>query len=204
MEHFASIILGAFVLIQAVILGWFAYNQKTKDKMTELKIEGVKLENEKRIATNNRSVATIHGVLWGLLHELDFSRCFIIQPHPEHKHLYLSVAFEVDKPGVSEVKAFFQNIPISTMAKFVKEIATTSIILIEDVDREISDTKAQSMMMLAGTSQLILKQLMDENGSWIGTLVVENTNRKQYNKEEAIEKMVVAATHIQYILPPIN
>jgi hypothetical protein len=162
------------------------------------------MDNTQRMAINNRNIASIHGTLWELMHKLNSDRCFIIQPHPEQKHVYLSVAYEVDRKGVSQVKDFFQNVPISDMARFVKEVATTVWIYWDDVPIQVSDTKAQSMMITAGTKQLILRQLVDVNQSWIGTLVVENIDVKEYDIETTKEHVTHAATSIQYILPPIN
>jgi len=204
MEHLSVIITSVFGGIITFAIAWLAYNQKTKDKMTDVKIEGIKIENERKSATNNRHIATIHGVIWELLLSLNADRCFIMQPHPEQKHMYLSVAFEVGRLGVSPVKDFFINIPISSMAKFSKEIATTPWIYIEDTGKDIGDKKAQSMMILAGTKQLALRQLVDTNSSWIGTLVVENIDYKDVDKEKSMERILQAATSIQYILPPIN
>ena len=63
MEHIASIFTGLFSLVSAVIVAFFAYNQYTKNKITDAKIEKMKEENIERAARNNRHIATIHGML---------------------------------------------------------------------------------------------------------------------------------------------
>ena len=203
MEHLANII---GIVIGAIATGWAAwlqYNQNTKEKMTDFKIEKLKAENTERAALNNRHIATIHGAMWELLHKLETDRCFIIQPHPEHKHLYMSVALEVDRKGISPVKDVFQNIPISDMAGFVKEAATNHWIYYNDVEKQVGDRKAQSMMFLAGSVQIAIRQLVDVKGSWIGSLVIENINQKDYDKQYFMDTITATANTIQFILPPI-
>jgi hypothetical protein len=204
MEHISTIIIAAIAAISTIVTAWFVYNQKTKDKKTDLKIEKMKAENIEKMALNNRHIAIIHGEMWELLHKLDADRCFIIQPHPEHKHLFLSVAFEVDRKGISAVKDIFQNVPISDMAGFVKKIATECWIYYDDVAKQVDDRKAQSMMFLAGSTQIAIRQLVDVNGSWIGSLVLENITEKHYEKQIAMDSITESGNVIQFVLPPIN
>jgi hypothetical protein len=204
MEHLATIIVGFFGVLGTAWAAWLTYNQQTKDKLTDLKIEQLKSDNIEKAAANNRHIATIHGQMWELLHKLDADRCFIIQPHPEHKHLFLSVALEVDRKGISPVKDIFQNVSISDMAGFVKMMATSHWLYFDNVDKQVEDKKTQSMMFLAGTVQLAIRQLVNVQGSWIGSLVVENINLKEYNKQESMEIITNSANMMQFILPPIN
>ena len=204
MEHLANII---GIIIGAIATGWAAwlqYNQNTKEKMTDFKIEKLKAENIERAALNNRHIATIHGAMWELLHKLDTDRCFIIQPHPELKHLYLSVVLEVDRKGISPVKDVFQNIPIGDMAGFVKEAVANHLIYYDNVEKQVEDKKAQSIMFIAGSVQIAIRQLVDVKGSWIGSLVIENINHKNYDKQCFIDTITAVANTIQFILPPIN
>jgi len=203
MTHLTTIIVAIIAAIPTIVCGWFIYNQSYKDKMTDIKIEQIKVENDTKFAINNRNIAYIHGTMWELLHKLEADRCFIIQPHPEHKHLFLSVCFEVDRKGVAPVKDFFQHIPVNTMPKFIKDMAANVWLYYDDIAK-IDDPKAQSMMIMAGTKQLVLRQLVDVNSSWIGTLVIENIDIKGFDKEPAMETISTAATSIQYILPPIQ
>jgi hypothetical protein len=204
MEQIAVIVTGFFALLSTVVTLWFRSNQKTKDKMTDLKIENIKKENDNKIALNNRHIALIHGEMWELLIRLDADRCFIIQPHPEHKHLFLSVALEVDRKGISPVKDIFQNVPISEMAGFTKLLATDIWMYFDDVETQVQDKKAKSLMAIAGTVQVAIRQLTDVSGSWVGSLVVENINVKEYDKDFGMNSITNSANLIQFILPPIN
>jgi len=203
MENITVIMTGMFTLISSIVLAWFGYNQKTKDKMTDLKIEKLKNETIEKAAMSNRHIAIILGELYALLHKLEADRCFIIQPHPEHKHIFLSVALEVDRKGIAPVKDIFQNIPISDMAGFVKDMATNVWMYFDNIEKQVSDLKTQSMMFLAGSNQVAIRQLLDVRGSWIGSLVVENITPKDFCKDACKDTISNSAHVIQYILPPI-
>ena len=203
-EHWTKVITALFSLIIAVAVPWFAYNQHTKDKMTDYKIEQMRLFNEEKISTNNRQIAIIYGEMYDLMHQLDVDRVFIIQPHPELKHIYLSVFLEVDKKGTSMVKDMFQNIPISEMAQFSKTMATTCWLYYNNIDDQVIDKRTQSLMRLAGSTHIIIKQLVNTSGEWIGSLVAENTNNKLLDENRAQEIIKNTANTIQFILPPIN
>jgi hypothetical protein len=198
-----TIIVGVIAALGVAWGAWLQFYQYAYNKKQDLKLEGIKIDNDRQMATNNRHIASIHGIMWELLHKLNADRCFIIQPHPERNHRYLSVVFEVDRPGVSAVKEFFQNIPMSDMTPFAKDMSSNVWLYYDDVDRQVGDKKAQSMMFLAGTVQLALRQLVDVKSEWIGTLVVENIDVKEYDKDKAMEIIGTAATSTQYILPPI-
>ena len=199
-----TVITAFFTLVLGLATAWFAYNQNTKDKMTDLKIEQLKQDKDNELATNNRHIAIIYGELWSLMLKLDADRCFIIQPHPEHKHIFLSVAHEVARKGISPVKDIFQNIPISDMASFTKDAATNVWIYYDDVDKQVNDKKALSMMNLSGSTQICIRQLVNAKNSWIGNLVIENIDIKSFNRQESMEIITNTANTIQFILPTIN
>jgi len=190
-------------LIGGIISTYFVYNQKTKDKMTDLKIEQIKKENEHEFAKNNRHIAIIYGELFRLLSKLDIDRCFILQPHPDKKYRYLSVVLEVDKTGISEVKYLLSNIPMSDVGDFSKQLSTNNWLFFDDINNQVKDKKILSLMNIAGVNTIALKQLVDTQNEWIGTLVVESITPKTFD-DKMIELIVSIANTIQFILPPIN
>ena len=204
MEHLTTILQSLFTLLATLGGAWFVYNQHTKNKMTELKIEKMKEDNENKRLMDTRNTAICFGELWSLLYRLNSDRCFIIQPHPIDKHSFLSVVFEVDRKGISAVKEIFQNIPISDMAQFAKLLATNIWLYFDDVEKQVNDKKAQSMMALSGSTQICIRQLVNAKNSWIGNLVVENIDLKDIAKQEAMDIITNTATTIQFILPPIS
>lgn len=203
MEHIAIILTGLFSLVSSALAMWFKYNQKNHDKKTDLKFEQMKKANDEKLAINNRQIAVIYGEMWNLLHSLNVDRVFIIQPHPDMKYLYLSVLLEVDKHGISMVKDIFQNIPMSEMADFSRTLATTCWLNFNDIDEQVIDRRTQSLMRLAGSTHIVIKQLVNASGSWIGSMVVENTGDKPLG-DNAKESVKNTANTIQYILPPIS
>ena len=203
-QHLATIIVGFFTLITGLYTIYTNSNQSTKEKLTDFKIEQMRLFNEEKINTNNRHVAVIYSELYDLMHKLDVDRVFIIQPHPEVKNTYLSVVLEVDKKGISMVKDMFQNIPISEMPKFSKVLSTTNWLYFTDINSEVGDARTQSLMRTMGSTNIAIRQLTNTAGEWIGSLVAENTQGRDLNSDSAVDAMKNTANTVQYILPPIN
>jgi hypothetical protein len=179
-------------------------NQNEKDKLTDLKIEKIRIENTERSALNNRNVALIIGAMWETLHKLDADRCFVIQPHPEHRHQFMSVALEVTRPGVSYVKEIFQNVPMSDMPSFSKLIASNVWLYFDNPPNQVDDKRALSMMLIAGSMQIAIRQLTNAENKWVGSLVVENIKVRDYNESICMETVGNCADAIRFILPPIN
>ena len=202
-EHVAIILTGLFTLISTVLAGWFAYNQKTKDRMTDLKIDQIKKESENKSAINNRHIAIIYGEMWDLVNKLEADRCFIIQPHPELKYLYISVVLEVDRKGISMAKDLVCNIPMNDIGNFSKELASNSWLYFDNIDGQVFDLRIRSLMRMAGSTNIAIRQLANINNEWIGSIVVENTKQKPLS-DDAREIMTNIANMIQFILPPIN
>lgn len=64
--------------IGTIIMSWFAYNQKTKDKMTDLKIERIRTEEQIKSRRRSDNSGIIFGELWSVLHELHADRVYIV------------------------------------------------------------------------------------------------------------------------------
>ena len=198
-----NIIVAIIAIIPTIICGWFVYDQNTKDKMTDFKIEQMRKENEIKTVNNSRHIAMIYGELWTLLVNLEADRCFILQPHPEKKHLYISASFEVNKKGISKVSDVVQNIPISEIPLFAKEIATNMWLYYDNIDSQVPCLLIKSLMKISGSTNIAIKQMVNISGDWVGSLVVENTAQKPLD-DHAREYMRYAVQTIQFILPPKN
>ena len=204
MEHISVILTGFFSLLATSLAAWFAYNQHTKNKLTDLKMETIKKENEVRYAADSRSIAIIYGSLWGLLNKLDVDRCYILQPHPNMKHYYLSINIEVNKNGVSFVREIIQNFPISEVPDFTKELGTNCWIFYDNIEEQVKDARAKSIMKLVGPKQIAIKQLVNIRGEWVGSLIASSIKESSYNEVDLCKEMKNVANVIQFILPPIN
>jgi len=203
MKHISIIIAGFFALLNGCFIAYLGYNQSSKDKLTDFKIEQMRLENESKSAENNRHIAIIYGEMYNLLHRMDADRCFILQPHPSARPVYVSVAIEVTRNGVSTISDIVRNIPVSDLSLFVKEMAANRWIYIDDVESQVNDLRAKSIMRIAGATNICIKQLNNANEEWIGSLIIENTTGRIFDDDAQFLTRSTANT-IQFILPPIN
>jgi len=114
MEYIPAIISA----IGTILVAWFAYNQKTKDKMTDLKIEQIRTNNEMKQRRRADNSAIVHGELWEALHELHADRVYIVQPHPLGNESMISIYFESKRKGVESMKPKIQDLKMSEVAGF--------------------------------------------------------------------------------------
>ena len=193
--------------ITAGIALWFTYNQYTKNKMTDYKLEKLKEEDKKQQVVNAGNIATIFGELWELLYFLKADRVYIIQPHPLYRQMYISATLEVKNYGVSSAKNTLTNVKIETLPKFVARLAKEDLIFIEDTEVADVETKVKSIMVGNGCKSIFIKKLVDENNNWIGSIVLGYLRPfKEYGVErKLIERMTrTSAMSIQYILPELK
>ena len=200
-EYLPSIITA----LGTIVLGWFTYNQYTKNKLTDVKIEQWKLDLDKKRRQDAGSIATCFGYLWELLHFLKAGRVYLIQPHPLSKALYISATLEVKRNGVSSVKDNMTSIPVNTIADFVSKLANEDYIYINDVESADIDKKVKSIMLYNGCQTVAIRRLMDNDNKWVGNIVVgfpEGLDQLTVEESQLVEKMTRdAAQSIQGILP---
>ncbi len=197
MEFIAPIITA----IGTIIVAWFAYNQKTKDRMTELKVEMFKKEEEAKFKRRADNSSIIYGELWNVLHELEADRVYIVQPHPLDNESMLSVFFEVKRMGFSGMKERIQGLPIAEVAKFSSDLVRNLFMYFTDIDKQVTDKRAMSIFAYGGCKSAIVKRLSDSRHDWNGSIFCEFTHPMSVSEETAQKVMHTAATNIQYILP---
>mgnify|MGYP006385147865 CR=1 FL=1 len=78
--------------IGTIIAAYFAYNQYTKNKITDLKIATWKEQVDQKHAERTSNIARIYGELYEVLHTTKADRVVILQPHPLINSMYLSVS----------------------------------------------------------------------------------------------------------------
>lgn len=190
--------------IGVIIVAYFTYNQYTKNKVTDYKLEKWKAEdkiqNKKRI--DNGMI--VYGELWDLLYDLKADRVYIIQPFPLGHEETLSIYFEVKRRWAEPMRPHIQRLKISEVAKFSSELAKNLFMYITDIDEQVKDRYAQSIFSSCGTKNVVVKRLSDNTHDWVGSIVCEFINDMNVNEEEAREKLHTKATNIQYILPEIR
>lgn len=200
MEYIPAIISA----IGTIIAAWFAYNQYSKNKYTDLKIEKWKTEEESRNAKRSSDMSKIYGVLWQLLHYLQADRVYIVQPHPLTNNLFLSVSVEVTRNGVSGMKEVVQSLPMSNVAAFSAELSQRDFLFYKDVEEEVKDKRARSLLTTNGCCSAIIKRLADDQHDWIGSVFCEFTRETDLKPDYARKELGDAANNIQYILPELR
>lgn len=197
MENIPAIISSIAVILSA----WFSYNQYAKNKLTDLKIEKWKAEEEVKSVKRSDNIAQIYGVLWQLLHELQADRVYIVQPHPLVNNLFLSVSLEVKRNGVSAMKPNVQRLPMSDVAAFSAELSARDFLLYRNIDTEVKDKRARAIMTTNGCCSVVVKRLTDDEHDWIGSIFCGFTHEQQLQPASLRQQLQEAADHIQYILP---
>lgn len=195
-QYFPAIITA----VGTIIMGWFGYNQYTKNAETDHKIEKWKKEEEQRTVKRSEDLAKIYGQLWHLLHNLGADRVYIVQPHPLINNMYLSISLEVCENGVSAMKPLIQKMPMSEVSAFAAELAGRDFIFHSDVS-EIKDAKTRSIFSNNGTDVVAIKRIKNNEYDWIGSIFVEHSRSADRPIVFYREQLKTAAENIGYILP---
>lgn len=203
-EHIAVIVCGFFGLVQAVLIAWFNYNQKSKDEKTKMDIEDHKRKIAQKAHKSSECRAKIYGKLWHLLEDLGAERVYIVQPHPLTTNEYLSISMEVKGDGVSPMSPVIQNMPMSEVASFASELATRDFLFYKDIETEVKDTKARAILTTNGSRMAVIKKLSDYDHKWIGNIFVEYTHDGDLQPVELRKHLCEAADYIQHILPELK
>lgn len=197
MEYLPEIISALAVIITA----WFSYNQYAKNKLTDLKVEQMQRDNEVKRKRRSDNSALVHGELWEILHELKADRVYIVQPHPLGNESMVSIYFESKRKGVESMKPRIQNLKMCDVAKFCADLTKNLFMFITDIDNQVTDRYAKSLLSSCGTEQVIIKRLSDNSHDWVGSIFCEFTHGTKIDEGEARTILHEAAMNIQYILP---
>ncbi len=197
MEYLPEIISALAVIITA----WFSYNQYAKNKLTDLKVEQMQRDNEVKRKRRSDNSALVHGELWEILHELKADRVYIVQPHPLGNESMVSIYFESKRKGVESMKPRIQNLKMCDVAKFCADLTKNLFMFITDIDNQVTDSYAKSLLSSCGTEQVIIKRLSDNSHDWVGSIFCEFTHGQKIDEAEARAILHEAAMNIQYILP---
>lgn len=183
---------------------WTKYNQDAKNKKTEYEIE--KLRNEDKVKNERRSdnSTIVFGELWNVLYETGASRVYIVQPHPLGHEEMLTIYFEVKRKGVEAMKPHIQNMKISEVARFASELVKNVFMYITDIDAQVDDRYARSILSSYGCESAIVKRLSNNRHDWVGSIFCEFTDEMRVSEADAKDILHTAATNIQYILPEIR
>lgn len=174
MEYVAAVITA----IGAIIMAWFTYNQNTKDKLTDYKLEKWKKESERKMGEQTAIYSDIYSKLHLLINKLDADRVYIIQPHPLVDSLFISVTLEVTHPyrDVTNQKKNMQNLRMSQWNWFSRKLQEEYIVY-SDISM-ISDIRTKAEFSQQGIKSIVGVKMVDENDRWIGNLCAGFTHRR--------------------------
>ena len=190
--------------IGVIIVAYFTYNQYTKNKVTDYKLEKWKEEDKVKNKRRIDNGMIVYGELWDLLYGLKADRVYIIQPYPLGHEETLSIYFEVKRKWAEPMKPHIQKMRICEVAKFASELAQNVFLYITNINEQITDRYAQSIFSSCGTSHVLVKRLSDNQHDWVGSIICEFVGDMEISEEDARNELHKKATNIQYILPSID
>ena len=188
------------MLITPFYVAWLSYNQYSKNKKTDFELELLKTKESDSHLKFTENVTNVYGELWQLLAETDATRVYIIQPHPIHSAVFVSVLYEVCHRGVSGMKGVVLNVEIINAIKFVNMLEANNLFVSNDLDKDLDSDYMKSVFNSMGTESMVIKKLINHNKNWAGSIVVEYKKSKQIT-DEVIRTIGYTANTIQYILP---
>lgn len=186
--------------VGVIVAAWFSYNQYAKNKLTDLKVEQFKKDEERRSYNRSSNSAKVFGELWRVLYETKADRVYIVQPHPLGHTAFLSIQFEVKRKGMEGMRMSIQRLPMSEVAVFSKAMADNLFMCFTDIDNQVNDRVAKSLLSSNGCVNVAIKRL-DSSTDWVGSIFCEFVDPMIVSEERVHEVMHEAAMNIQYILP---
>lgn len=200
MTDIAAIITAIGGLI-GIIFGFFQYSH---NKYTDLRIKMIEKEEEGKSKIKAMASSNVYEEIWGLLYYLGAARVYIVQPYPLDRTNYVSVEYEAKRKGITGMKEAIQKIPVTKMPGFIKCLAKTQYMYIQNISEQIEDKRAQALLASNGCVTAIIKRLTDGEHEWSGSIFCEFTDEIEISEEEAHILLKKAATNIQYNLPELR
>lgn len=184
----------------AIWTAWFTYNQKTKDKLTDLKIEQYKKDIKRKSYKRSEDTAKVLGALNKVLLGANADRVYIVQPHPLGHIAFLSIQFEVKANGVQGMRYEVQKLEMSDVAKFCERMVNNLWLYFDNIDNQVIDPYAKALLSSNGTQVAAIKRMTTAR-DWVGSIFCEFIDKPTISEEEIKKLMHEAAISIQYNLP---
>jgi hypothetical protein len=195
-------IAAVITALGVIVLGWFQYNQQTKNKETDARLaQREKKDKEKRNA-DKRAASAIYRELWPLLSQFEgVLRVYVVQPHPLDRAKYISVVYEVVSEGMVSILPIVRKMPIGSIMDFVSELEGKDFIYWQS-QGDVKAGRARSIMHQLGTDKMVAVRMMNE-GIWQGNVVIDFDN-VEIDIEAVKAKLFDVRSNIKYILPEIE
>ena len=195
-------IAAVITALGVIVLGWFQYNQQTKNKETDARLKQREEEDREKRKLLKIAANDIMRELHRLLIKTDAQRAYIVQPHPLDRAKFISIEYEVFSEGMVEIARKVHRMPISSVAGFVSELSSRDFILWHS-QADVKDGRARAIMHSIGTEKMASMRMMD-GSLWLGNIVLDFDSHQQLEAVYLKEKMGEAANVVKYILPEIE
>lgn len=179
---------------------WFTYNQRTKDKLTDMKIEQYRKDMKRKSFKRSEDTARVLGALNKILLGANADRVYIVQPHPLGHIAFLSIQFEVKANGVQGMRYEVQKLEMSDVSKFCERMVNNLWLYFDDIDNQVRDPYAKALLSSNGTQVAAIKR-MSTARDWVGSIFCEFIDKPSISESELQKLMHEAAVNIQYNLP---
>lgn len=195
-------IAAVITALGVIVLGWFQYNQQTKNKETDARLKQREEEDKEKRKLLKIAANDIMRELHRLLIKTDAQRAYIVQPHPLDRAKFISIEYEVFSEGMIEIARKVHRMPISSVAGFVSELSSRDFILWHS-QADVKDGRARAIMHSIGTEKMAAMRMMDDT-LWLGNIVLDFDSHQELEAVYLKGKMGDAANVVKYILPEIE
>lgn len=176
------------------------YNQKTKDRLTDLKIDRFKAQEKARSYKRSENTSKVLGELYKVMIATGADRVYIVQPHPLGHIAFLSIQFEVKANGVEGMRMYVQKLEMSEVPLFSKQLTEHIFMYFGNIDEQVEDRVAKSLLSSNGTVAAAVKRL-NSSRDWVGSIFCEFLDTPKLSEDEIHKILHDAALNIQFNLP---
>lgn len=195
-------IAAVITALGVIVLGWFQYNQQTKNKETDARLAQREKEDKEKRNADKRAASAIYRELWPLLSQFEgVLRVYVVQPHPLDRAKYISVVYEVVSEGMVSILPIVRKMPIGSIMDFVSELEGNEFIYWQS-QGDVKAGRARSIMHQLGTDKMVAVRMMND-GVWQGNVVIDFDN-VEIDIEAVKAKLYDVRSNIKYILPEIE
>lgn len=195
-------IAAVITAIGVIVLGWFQYNQQTKNKETDARLAQREKEDKEKRNADKRAASAIYRELWPLLIQFEgVLRVYVVQPHPLDRAKYISVVYEVVSEGMVSILPIVRKMPIGSIMDFVSELEGKEFIYWQS-QGDVKAGRARSIMHQLGTDKMVAVRMVND-GVWQGNVVIDFDN-VEIDIEAVKAKLYDVRSNIKYILPEIE
>ena len=179
---------------------WAKFHQEEKNKLTDWKLEQYRNQEKARSYRRAENTSKVLGSLYQVLLGTGADRVYIVQPHPLGHIAFLSIQFEVKVNGVEGMRMHVQRLEMSEVPLFSKMMSEELFMFFDDIDNQVEDRVAKSLLSSNGTEVVAVKRL-NSSRDWVGSIFCEFMEQPAVSQEDIKKAMHEAAVNIQYILP---